>query len=67
MKGVHLSLRMGSVVTVAAPRAVIEALTEVQVQSESGSQSGFQLQFTLGKDGPLNVHCWRACSIRPYA
>ena len=46
---------MGSVVTVAAPRPVIEALTEVQVQSESGSQSGFQLQFTLGKDAPLQL------------
>ena len=46
---------MGPVMTVAAPRPVIEALTEVQVQSESGSQSGFQLQFTLGKNAPLQL------------
>lgn len=31
------------------PRAVIEALTEVQVTASATGQSGFQLKFTLGK------------------
>ena len=48
-KGLHLSLLIGSTKASAVPRAVIEALTEVQVTSSASSQSGFQLKFTLGK------------------
>ena len=48
-KGLHLSLMIGSTKASPVPRAVIEALTEVQVTSSASSQSGFQLKFTLGK------------------
>ncbi len=48
-RGLHLSLMIGGVKADPVPRAVIEALTEVQVNSSATSQSGFQLKFTLGK------------------
>lgn len=48
-QGFYLSLRVGSLSTEPAPLEVIEALTEVQVSSSVGAQSGFQLKFTLGK------------------
>jgi hypothetical protein len=53
VKGFHLALRMGPAVARPVPAPIIEALTEVRVESNSGSQSGFQLLFTLGKDSPL--------------
>jgi hypothetical protein len=35
------------------PQSVIDALTEVQVTSTVGSQGGFQLKLTLGKQSPI--------------
>ncbi|MEO1208780.1 MAG: hypothetical protein AAFX78_04475 [Cyanobacteria bacterium J06638_20] len=35
------------------PQSVIEALTEAQVTSSVGSQSGFQMKFTVGKRSPI--------------
>jgi hypothetical protein len=35
------------------PQAVIDALTELQVSTTVGAQSGFQMNFTLGKNSPL--------------
>ncbi|WP_437674829.1 hypothetical protein [Sorangium sp. So ce131] len=48
-RGFYLSLRVGSFAADPAPQEVIEALTEVQVSSSVGAQSGFQLKFTLGR------------------
>ena len=48
-RGFFLSLRIGSLTTEPVPQDVIDALTEVQVSSSTGTQSGFQLKFTLGK------------------
>ncbi|RYF27153.1 MAG: hypothetical protein EOO23_08120, partial [Comamonadaceae bacterium] len=35
------------------PQSVIDALTELQVSTTVGAQSGFQMKFTLGKNSPL--------------
>ncbi|TPN48530.1 hypothetical protein FJ976_19210 [Mesorhizobium sp. B1-1-9] len=52
-KGFYLTLMMGSFNASPVPRAVIEALTDVQVSSTVGSQGGFQLKFTIGRNAPL--------------
>lgn len=52
-RGFYLTLMMGSFTASPVPQAVIDALTEVQVNSAMGAQSGFQLKFTLGKNSPL--------------
>lgn len=49
-RGFYLTLMMGPFSTSPVPQAVIDALTEVQVSSTVGSQSGFQLKFTVGKN-----------------
>lgn len=55
LKGVHLTLMMGPVVAVPVPKMVADSLTSVEVTSASGSRSGFQLTFTLGKNSPLQT------------
>jgi hypothetical protein len=52
-RGFYLTLMMGGFTASPVPQAVIDALTEVQVTSTVGSQAGFQLKFTLGKNSPL--------------
>ena len=52
-RGFYLTLMMGSFTASPVPQPVIDALTEVQVSSTVGSQSGFQLKFTMGKTSPL--------------
>lgn len=52
-RGYYLSLRVGSFNADPVPQAVIDALTDVQVTTSVGAQSGFQLKFTLGKTSPL--------------
>jgi hypothetical protein len=52
-RGFYVTLMMGSFTASPVPLAVIDALTDVQVTSAMGSQSGFQLKFTLGKNSPL--------------
>jgi hypothetical protein len=56
MPDVRLQLYAGPAVPIAAPRAVMEALTEVKVESGSGSaQSGFELTFEISNRSPLNT------------
>ena len=52
-QGMYLSLRVGSMGADPAPQPVIDALSEVQVSTTVGSQSGFQLKFMLGKSSLL--------------
>lgn len=52
-RGFYLTLMMGPFNTSPVPQAVIDALSEVQVTSAMGSQGGFQLKFTLGKQSAL--------------
>lgn len=50
---VTLSLYVGPVVAVPAPRALIEALTEVTVTAGTGVDDGFELKFQLGSDSAV--------------
>ncbi len=52
-RGFYLTLMMGPFSASPVPRPVIDALTDVQVTSTVGSQGGFQLKFTLGKQSPI--------------
>ena len=52
-RGFYLTLMMGSFNADPVPQTVIDALTEVQVSSTVGSQAGFQLKFTIGKNSPV--------------
>jgi hypothetical protein len=52
-RGFYLTLMMGSFSASPVPEAVIDALTDIQVTSSMDSQSGFQLNFTLGKNSLL--------------
>jgi hypothetical protein len=52
LKGIHLTLLIGPAVPVPAPKAVLDALTGVEVNSATG-KSGFQLTFSVGKNSPL--------------
>jgi len=47
LKGVRLTLMMGTAVATAVPQAVLEALTSAQVNSSTDGRSGFQLTFSL--------------------
>lgn len=52
-RGFYLTLMMGGFNANPVPQPVIDALTEVNVSSTVGSQAGFQLKFTLGKNSPV--------------
>ncbi|MGH9429922.1 MAG: hypothetical protein ACRD3T_00100 [Terriglobia bacterium] len=52
-RGFYLTLMMGGFNASPVPQPVIDALTDVQVNSTVGSQGGFQLKFTLGKNSPI--------------
>jgi hypothetical protein len=49
-RGFYLTLMMGGFNASPVPQPVIDALISVQVTSTVGSQGGFQLTFTLGKN-----------------
>jgi hypothetical protein len=52
-QGFYLTLMIGGFTAAPVPQPVIEALTEVHVTTTMGSQGGFQLKFTLGRNSPL--------------
>jgi hypothetical protein len=52
-RGFYLTLMMGSFNASPVPREVIDALMEVQVSSTVGSQGGFQLKLSLGKQSKV--------------
>jgi hypothetical protein len=55
VEGIYLSLFVGPIVAVPAPRPVVEALTGVEVHAGVGEESGFQLSFAVAKDSPLQT------------
>lgn len=56
LNGVNLQLYIGPAVPIPAPREVLDALEQVQVQSGSGDvRSGFELTFRLSKRSPLHT------------
>ncbi len=54
-KGIYLTLMVGPVVPLPVPKAVLDALTEVQVTTAAGKPSGFTLSFTLSNRSPLHT------------
>jgi hypothetical protein len=52
VKGIHLTLLIGTGVPAPAPKIVVDALSDVQVNSDI-ERSGFQLTFNVGKNSPL--------------
>lgn len=52
-RGFYLTLMMGGFNASPVPAAVIDALTQVTVSSTVGSQGGFQMTFTLGKNSAV--------------
>lgn len=54
-KGITLTLLMGPIVPVPAPRVVMEALESVSVTTAAGSASGFQLSFQFSSKSELNT------------
>lgn len=55
LSSVQLSLMIGPVYPVTVPRAVLDALSEVQVEVHDVGQSGFQLTFSIDKQSPLQI------------
>jgi hypothetical protein len=52
-RGFYLTLMMGGFNASPVSSSVIDALSEVNVSSTVGAQSGFQLKFTLGKNSTV--------------
>ena len=55
LKSVQLSLMMGPIIPLTVPRAVLDALAEVEVKVEDVGTSGFQLTFSIDKQSPLQI------------
>ncbi len=55
LKSVQLSLMMGPIIPITVPRAVLDALAEVEVHIQDVGQSGFQLTFSVDKQSPLQL------------
>ncbi|MDZ4829918.1 MAG: hypothetical protein SGJ09_06925 [Phycisphaerae bacterium] len=52
---IHLSLMVGSVVPVPAPREIVDALIDVTIATASGATSGFQLNFRVSTRSLLHT------------
>jgi hypothetical protein len=52
LKGVHLTLMIGPLVPIPAPKSVMDAVTSIQVTSDK-DKSGFQITFSVSKKSPL--------------
>jgi hypothetical protein len=52
---INLTLLMGPVLPLPAPRVVIDALQSVTVTTAAGSASGFQMQFSFNSSSELNT------------
>jgi hypothetical protein len=53
--GINLTLLIGPVVPIPVPRAVLDALTSVEVRANTDGPSGFQLTFMLSNKSPLQT------------
>ncbi|MFP3556883.1 hypothetical protein SB861_40145 [Paraburkholderia sp. SIMBA_049] len=52
---VELTLLMGPVIPATVPRAVLDSLHSVEVKVEDVGPSGFQLEFSIDKQSPLQI------------
>ena len=55
LDSVQLRLMIGPVFPITPPRAVMDALAEVEVKVEDVGQSGFKLTFSIDKQSPLQI------------
>jgi hypothetical protein len=55
LSSVQMSLMIGPIFPLTAPRPVMDALAEVEVKTEDVGQSGFKLVFSIDKQSPLNI------------
>jgi hypothetical protein len=55
LKGFYLTLMVGPVVPAPVPKAVLDALTSVEVRSRTDGASAFQLTFTMNNRSPLQT------------
>ena len=55
LSGVQLSLMIGPIIPLTAPRPVLDALAAVEVQVQDVGQSGFKLTFSIDKQSPLQI------------
>jgi hypothetical protein len=55
LKGFYLTLMIGPLVPIPAPKSVLDALTSVEVQSHTDGPSGFTLTFTMSSRSPLHT------------
>src|SRR6185503_252497 len=54
-KGLQMTLMMGPVIPLPAPRVVMDALDSVEVRTSDGAASGFQLTFQFSSKSELNT------------
>jgi hypothetical protein len=54
-KGIQLTLFIGPVIPIPAPRVVLDALDSVEVRTSDGSASGFSLTFQFNSKSELNT------------
>jgi hypothetical protein len=54
-KGIQLTLLMGPVIPIPAPRVVMDALDSVEVRTSTGTPSGFTLTFQFSSKSELNT------------
>lgn len=55
LNSVQLGLMIGPIIPLTPPRAVMDALAEVEVQVDDVGQSGFKLTFSIDKQSPLQI------------
>jgi hypothetical protein len=55
LDSVQLRLFIGPIIPLTPPRAVMDALSEVEVQVVDVGQSGFKLTFSIDKQSPLQI------------
>jgi len=55
LEGIHLTLLVGPVVPVPVPQLVLDALTQVEVNTPDEGAGAFTLQFTLSVRSPLHT------------
>lgn len=55
LSNVQLTLMIGPIIPLTAPRAVLDALVEVEVTVLDVGQSGFKLTFSIDKQSPLQI------------
>jgi hypothetical protein len=51
--GFYLTLLVGGVVPMPAPKYLVDAISKVQITSAAGQRSGFQITFLAGKNSPI--------------